>query len=205
MSTILDLQVGAGADDSRWYFGVPPTWGNTSAIYGAGSGGGTVYYHSEARFTSVSIAQGSTIDAAYITLTASQNQSSSAVKSLLSSENSDNATQITSYADFISRAKTSTVAWDGLAGWTTDTAYNSPSLITPIQTVISRASWVSNNALRVFWDDNTSDSGAVRFGYSYDASTTKTTKLHIEYTAAGGGGISRPVAVYHQRHHNKAM
>ena len=185
----LDLQVGASTDDAVTYES-NDWWGLTNSHFGAGNNGATYYKcGSGARFTNVTIPQGATIITAYLTLTASQNQSSATCYSKISAEDVDDAaTFADDQAAFITRFNNHTTArvdWDAIGAWALDTEYNSPEIKTIIQEIVNRAGWSSGSAVVVFWEDfdNLSSSGAIRFAHSYDGSTTKAPKLHIEYTA----------------------
>jgi hypothetical protein len=141
------------------------------------------------RFLNVTIPQGATVTAAYLTLRASGNESGTICRTRLSAENVDNANAFSTKADFDSRwaNRTATVDWDNIPAWTKDTDYNSPSIVSQIQTVINRGGWASGNAIVIFWEDfeqRSSVAEAERAAYSYDGSITYAPKLHIEYTPA---------------------
>jgi hypothetical protein len=175
----LDLQVNASANDvTRW----DPGFDIMDNLLCGHDGAQTI--SSAMRFTNVTIPQGATITAAYLTLyTEPVNNPGSGitVNTNIYAENSDNAAQITSNADYDSRALTSPEAWNGIPAWAVNSSYNSQSIISVIQAVVSRPGWTSGNAIHILWKDNASSSGAWRRCYSYNFSTIKAPKLHIEY------------------------
>ena len=190
----LDRQVAASADDikvgwdgSAWGFnltGIAQIVGYYSSTDYKNGGG--------MRFLNITIPKGSTITAAYITLTCRAAASLTVVNSKIKGEAADNPVTFSTLADYQGRAKTTAVvSWDAIPAWTKDTDYNSPEIKTIIQEIIDRANWSSGNALVIFWDDHDNLSTQValtrRPGYSYDDSPTKAPKLHIEYTPAAKG------------------
>jgi len=186
----LDRQVGAGIDDCRrywtgayWSFSVEDgaQWAGywSSAAYKAGGG---------MRFANVTIPKGATITAAYLTLQARDSHSLTTVNSCIKGEAADNAASFSNVTDFDNRVRTSAnVAWDSIPAWTAGIDYNSPEVKTVIQEIINRAGWASGNALVIFWDDfddrSTHTDGVCRVGRSYDGTTTKCARLHIEYSS----------------------
>jgi len=197
MSVILDLAIGTNTDDAIRIYG-------TTGYYSNAGSGNTVGWASSAyaqysagmRFTGVTIAQGSTIDTATLIITCKTSGSVTTVNSRVRAEDVDNAATFGNQADwdarFPSGVTTATADWDAIAAWTANTEYSSPEIKTVIQEIVNRASWASGNAMVIFWDDyddrSTHATNAIRVGYSYDNDSTKPVKIHIEYTAAGGGG-----------------
>lgn len=184
----LDRQVGASSDDcfvdwdgAVWTLSLTRIMAcvgyNTSSSYKRGGG---------YRFTNISIPKGSTITAAYITITCDQSATVDTVNSGIHGEDVDDAAQFSDYTDYSGRPRTTAVVnWDAIGNWTKDVEYDSPEIKTIIQEIIDRAGWASGNAMVIFWDDHDDRSSHVsscrRRGYSYDGSTTKAPKLHIEY------------------------
>jgi hypothetical protein len=144
------------------------------------------------RFTNITLPKGSTINSACITLTADGDQSVATVNSKVRGEDVDNAAQFSDETDYWARPRTSAeVNWDNIPAWTAETEYDSLDIKTVIQEIIDRDGWSSGNALVIFWDDHDDRSSHVsdcrRIGYSYDGSSTKAPKLHIEYTEPAAG------------------
>ena len=180
----VDLQVGANTDDCCSLHST--NFSTAAGSYKAGHQDATNNnLRSGARFTNVTIPKDATIDVAYLTIQARSGESGTTALTNLMAEDTDDAATFSDLTDFNGRARTAAVAWDSIAGWTTDADYNSVSIVTPIQTVINRAAWASGNALVVFWENDGSDSLAFRNGKSYETSAPAAPKLHIEYTVKG--------------------
>ncbi len=150
----LDLQVQVSADDvyRRQY-------DNYFAITDVLIVGGrslTFDYGGCMRFTNVAIPKGANITTAYLTFRAYDDRSVSIVNCRIRAEQVDNATQISTGASYDTRlaGATAAVDWNGIGAWTTSTEYNSPSIVSVIQTIVNRAGWVSTNAINIFWDDH---------------------------------------------------
>jgi hypothetical protein len=195
----LDLQIVASADDCRvrwsgsaWELDAATTsqWVGVGGLPNTKAGGGM-------RFQSVTIPQGATVTTAYLTLTCQGSDSLTVVNSVIIGEGVDNAAAFSNIADYQARRGTivggandnnitsASVSWNAIPAWTLDTEYNSPEIKTIIQEIVNRAGWASGNALVLFWDDHAGNTTQVtntrRRGYSYDGSTAKAPKLHIEY------------------------
>jgi len=197
-------QVGASTDDCyrSLYFGGGTYWALTSTNYGAGCGSSQYNrYGGGARFTNITIPAGSTIDTTYMTLRCNTtNNTGTVCRTRFSAEDVDDApTFADDSAAFDARWSNRTTAimdWDGIATWTKDTDYNTPTtdgvttFASIIQEVIDRGGWASGQDIVVFWEDfdDRSDHNALayRSAYSYDGSATYAPQLIIEYTEGGG-------------------
>jgi hypothetical protein len=187
----LDLQVGADSDNAKRY------WDGSSWVWEqpAYSGQDTGYYTSAVckmgggmRFTNVTIPQGASITAAYLTLRSRYTTSVTVVNSRIKGEAADNAATFSTEADFNGRARTTaSVDWDNIPAWTNGVDYNSPGIKTIIQEIVNRSGWASGNALVIFWDDfddrSTHANDACRLAKCYAQGAATAPKLHIEYTA----------------------
>ena len=152
------------------------------------------------RFQNVTIPQGAPITTAYLTFTAAASDSLDNVNSVIIGEDTDNAATFSTIADYKARRGTivggsnnnnitsASVTWNAIGHWTAETTYNSPDISSIIQEIVNRSGWVSGSALVLFWDDHAGNSTPIssthRQAYSYDGSTTKCAKLHIEYSSA---------------------
>ncbi len=196
-------QVGAGTDDCIVYWLNGAAWTITTgdAQHGAGyfnanvnkMGGGM-------RWLNVTIPQGSTITAAYITLTSNAAQTATVVNTKIIGDDEDNAATFGTIANYQSRRGTSVggannnlrttaeVLWDGIGNWALNTAYNSPEIKTVIQEIISRGGWSSGNALALFWDDHdvrgTQSAPRYRLSYAFNASPPNSPELTVTWTGA---------------------
>jgi hypothetical protein len=179
--------VATSADDVA---SVGTNFSTTNQSYAAGQISGFIN-DSAARFITINIPQGSTINSAYLTLVAAADRTATTMLTDLYAEATNTASQITSEADFNGRATTSGVAWDNIGSWASGTAYVSPDIATPVQEVINRTGWQSGNAINIFWKDRGSTNGALRNGASFD-NVTFTTKplLTIEYWVPKPPGVS---------------
>jgi len=191
----LDRQVGASADDARGYWtGAAWTFAADNIHQNAGYYTASVYkIGGGMRFTNITIPKGYIIINAYITLTCRNSRSGTVVRTKIRGEDADNPSAFSDYSDYSGRPRTSAeVNWDNIPAWTADTEYDSPDIKTVIQEIIGRAGWSSGNALVIFWDDHDDRSDhnaeAFRDGQSYDGSSSKAPKLHIEYTPPATGG-----------------
>jgi len=145
------------------------------------------------RFTNITIPKGSTITAAYITITARADRSATVVNSKIHGEDADSPSAFSDYSDYSGRPRTSAeVNWDDIPAWTQNNEYDSPDISAIIQEIIDREGWASGNALVIFWDDHddrsTHSDQTNRAGQSYDGSSGQAPELHIEYTEPAAGG-----------------
>ena len=186
----LDLQVGASSDDCLKYFQSGSPQFNLVASQDTAGYYNATYskYGCGMRFLNVTIPQGATITAAYLTFNCQAVWSGTVVRTRVKGEAIDNAATFSTLADFDARTRTSaSVDWDAIAAWAVDTNYNSIDIKTIIQEIVNRAGWASGNALVLFWDDfddrSDHNANAIRAGKDYDISPTYAPKLHIEYSA----------------------
>ncbi len=193
-STEVDEQVGASADDA--YHRLATDYWSRAYVYdAAGAGSETIYqYGCGMRFQTVDIAQGTTVTTAYITFTAKVSRDGANCLTRITGEDVDDAPEFADDKDaFDTRYNNHTTAvvdWDNIGAWAYDSEYNSASIVSVINEILARANWVANNDLVLFWQDyddrSTHAANNQRYGYSYDSSTAKAPKLHIEYTEGGG-------------------
>ena len=111
------------------------------------------------RFLNVAIPQGTTINAANLIITSSEN-TNDACGTRISAENVDNPAvfSVDDYAAAHARWVNRTVArvdWDftPFDVWILNAEYNSPDIAVVIQEIINRLGWVSGNAIAIFWND----------------------------------------------------
>jgi len=178
----IDEQVGASSDDATRRL-VPSYFGLT-AYNNAGDYSSTSYdYASGARFTTVDIPQGVTIDVAYLELKA-ETLYGSIPTTVIEGEDTDNAATFSTEANYDGRARTTAnVNWTP-AAWVTDTWYQSSSIVSVVQEIVNRAGWAANNAMAFFWRDAAGWGGVPKLltACSYDWGAANAPKLHIEYT-----------------------
>jgi fibronectin type III domain protein len=143
------------------------------------------------RFTSVTIAQGSTISAATVSPWIGTADTVSGLGVFC--EAADNSAALSSSSTNISSRTESTHS----ATWTatlTASAFNaSPSIVNPVNDVISRPGFASGNALTVILDDGTGqNSNCAVEGYA--GSSSEAAELSITYTT-GGSTPSAPTGL----------
>ena len=179
---VLDLQVGAGADDAEEKddgFNFSST--ETLVVLHDNSNAAS-RFNGGFRFLNVTVANANTIDLAYLSLNLDTTFFDDPNFNI-HTENVDNAVSFVTTADVTSRARAaSPVLWSALGVGTG--FVNSPEIKTIIQARVNAAGWVSGNALVILCIPPGTTSQQFR-AYTYDNDTTKAAKLHIEYTAGG--------------------
>jgi hypothetical protein len=177
--TTLNLQVSASSDDCSLNSGAninltdtqSPYWLGTSVTRGWG-----------ARFLSVSIANSSTIDVAYLTYTPLTSVSDPSQSVAVKADDTDDAATFSTYANFTGRTQTTASLSYAVPAQTGNTPINTGSIVSIIQEVVNRSGWSSGNALAILQSEasvGTEDPTA----HSYDSDTAKAGKLHIQYSA----------------------
>ncbi len=134
------------------------------------------------RFTSVTIAQGSTISAA--TVSPWINTSDSISGTGVYCEAADNSATLSSSSTNISSRTESTHSATWSATLTASAFNASPSIVNPVNDVISRPGFASGNALTVILDDGIGqNSNCAVEGYA--GSPSEAAEISITYTAGG--------------------
>lgn len=191
--TVLNLQVAAGTDDAHERangtgFTATDSYLNcrASATVDRGSGG--------LRFANVTIPQGANIISAVLTVEPIGATVDNAAVDIRA-EDVDNAANFSTTPDVISRARTvASVPWtedDIPVGGT------SPNIAAVVQEVVSRAGWVSGNALVIIIDGRLSPDKAFRPA-SFEHATLNPIKLDITYATIflmSVGGTMTPAGV----------
>ncbi len=190
------FQVGASTDDCFRRL-TTASFSLTGGTLAVGAFSATIYQQGAGmRFLNVTIPQGSTIDVAYLTLRCGFASSGTAVNSRISAEDVDDApTFADDGAAFDTRwaaRTTARVDWDAIPAWTLNVDYDSPSIITVIQEIVDRESWVSGQDIVIFWEDfedrSTHADEARRVAHSWNGSAEFAPKLVITYTTGWSGG-----------------
>ena len=197
--TVLDLQVGAGANDGLWRDD-EASYSNTGVTNNVGwlDTPNDQLYNWQ-RFTGISGLSGATIDVSYMDWTGttanSPNAGGSFSQSILAEESAA-PTAPTTAADGNSRVTTTnSVVWSVAL---VNGNNRSPSLNTVIQEI---ADTYDPTVIQLFAKFVSADPNANRINRpdSYDYDTTKAPKLHVEYTA--GVGVSGEGVVRLGRRH----
>lgn len=178
-----NFAITTGADDGQWTSSV---FSSTSTSMPLGNNGSSVKLFT--RFQNITIPQGALISSATLTLTVAIATSTTTVNVTLQANASDNAVAPTSIATGNALATTTaTVAWNAIPAWgSTGVAQVAPDIATVVQEVISRAGWVSGNALMLLIYDNASGS-ASRLAAAFDHATFQEPQLSITYTPVVSG------------------
>lgn len=175
-----DFYILSSGDDLMVWPGSMFSSTNTVVRLGTGSTGGD--YSGAFRFQNINIPKGSTITAAYIKFKSLEDNAGTTVNSKIRAEAADNATQITSYANYYARTRTSAQITQTLPTWYLNTWYQSLDIKSVVQEVINRSGWASGNAVNIFWENNSSTAAKSRAAYSYDQGASYAAILHVEYT-----------------------
>lgn len=188
--TTINPAVGASANDAKWglFYG-DADYANDSADLWVGNriNGAREDFSIALRFTNVTIPQGATIDAAYVTLRGENTDSTSGLIASIWAADADNQSMPADYdaCEALTRT-TATASWTDPAV-TSGSNINTPSIATVIKEVVDRAGWASGNALVVCIENNQSSDGVYRSFHSYDSNSSYAPVLHIEYTEASSG------------------
>ena len=188
--TTINPAVGASANDAKWglFYG-DADYANDSADLWVGNriNGAREDFSIALRFTNVTIPQGATIDAAYVTLRGENTDSTSGLIASIWAADADNQSMPADYdaCEALTRT-TATVSWTDPAV-TSGSNINTPSIATVIKEVVDRAGWASGNALVVCIENNQSSAGVYRSFHSYDSNSSYAPVLHVEYTEASSG------------------
>ncbi|MCL4366208.1 DUF2341 domain-containing protein [Patescibacteria group bacterium] len=196
----LDYQVGASADDGRWFSSPNAFFDSTSA-----NGFGTMGYQDAsypngntfARFTGVTIPAGSTINTAYLSFDSGSNDSGSVALNISAVKEANPAAPI-SVVDADGRTLTGTVAW-APGGWSAATWYNTVSIVSVVQELVNTYSYSAGSAMLYYVKDNNSTGQRTALLYDYTTvPVVDAPKLHIEYTGNYYNGSLDEVRVYNR-------
>ncbi len=134
-------------------------------------------------FTDVAIAQGSTIDTAYLQCYAVSSDGTAAMK--IDAHDADTGSPPTTFAEYGSRPRTdANVEWDPSA-WSAANWYDSDSIVSIIQEIVDREGWESGNDILIFCDNATGAGwgGSKDFlVWINDATPSNATKLVVTHT-----------------------
>lgn len=175
--TILNLQVGAGADDAHEQQD-DSSFSSSDVSAKSSSSTGTPWI-SGFRFTGVTVPSSAQITTAILQLRA-RSASFDDANFDIHAEDVDNAVNFSSNADVWNRVRTSaSVAWieDGVLSNTHD---SSPDIAAVIQEIIGRPGWVSGNALVILCKGKT-DIDKTFYADTYEEAPAQAAKLDITY------------------------
>jgi hypothetical protein len=144
------------------------------------------------RFNSITIPPGTSVTSAYLTFTAFGTTNTGVTVDTVIQGEADLAPQpFTTYADFISRPKTSQMAyWQNVSPWVKGVAYQSPDLAQVVQAIVNQSGWQSGNSIVLFWGDTNGQSSSIpnasRKAYSYSLNPSFAVSLTIIYDSYVG-------------------
>ncbi|MEP4101781.1 PilC/PilY family type IV pilus protein [Paraglaciecola sp.] len=146
------------------------------------------------RFNNVALPQGATISNAYLEFTAYQTSSSTTASFNISGADEDDPSSFKSYSRYLlkNKSKTAPVAWTNISKWTKNYSYQSPSVSSIVETIVSRSGWESGNDMVFIF----SDFVGTRGGYTYNGKPSGTVRLIIEYEGAATPGSTSTVREY---------
>lgn len=178
----VNASIAADADDG-YETGGAWTGGETVHFLGEFSGTG---YHTGLRFSGITIAQGSTISQADLSQYVSTTNGDGGTGTIYC-----RATDNAAVFDGSNRPSTVTKTTASVAvPASTATGTQTFNIAAPVQEVISRAGWVSGNALGVAIVATITSGYQIRRWESKENAGTNHATLSITYTAAAGGGTS---------------
>jgi hypothetical protein len=139
------------------------------------------YYRAFFRFVNVTIPQGSTITAAYLTFVADANYNNTHNTTIYGEQN-NNAATLSTFADLNARTLTSTsVVWSEGA-WTAQQSYDSDDISTIIQELLDDYSGLTNANIAIILHAAGAGYGNQHGCKSYDLSSTLCAALTITWT-----------------------
>ena len=139
------------------------------------------------KFDNISVPRGVTITTAYIQFTTedAEGDTGSATVKIYGQDSSNAQSFSSSKGNISSRPHTSNyVSWtvpNWVSGNDAGAAQKTPELKSLVQGIVNKGDWNSGNSIAFLI--KRSDGGNDRDAFSYDGSTTKAPKLHIEYSA----------------------
>ena len=135
------------------------------------------------RFQSVNIAQGATIQSAFLDFT-TRNRNTSRANATIEGLNIANVSTFTSTRRNLSSQPTTNaiVAWDGIPGTARNKLFSSPDVATIVQEIVNRSDWQSGNAMGLV----IKTSQGFRLPHSRNSSSTLQPKLRIQMQAVAG-------------------
>jgi len=186
MIKVVRVRVAASGDDGQ--ADSTGTWDSALALTYVGNIGFGIQAHGWARFLGIRVPRGAKIVHAYLDYIEYDALSGAGIKSTIKAEAADNPTQVVSYADFVSRTRTTAYArWNDISDLAINAPARSPDIRQVIQEVVNRIGWADGNAISLFHEDAGSVAWAFRSFWAYEGSTTKAPLLHIEYEDGLGG------------------
>ncbi|MCH7554177.1 MAG: hypothetical protein IIC82_09310, partial [Chloroflexi bacterium] len=138
-----------------------------------------------ARITNVTIANGATINTATASVWG-RNAETTAVESVIEAVDADDPAAPTDEASWNAQAyTTASVTWDFSTTFTDNVEFPTPSIVSVIDELITRAGWASGQAMIIYiFDDLDTDTDRRRSAYSYDGNSAQGLALDVDHGAA---------------------
>jgi len=184
MSSTVNYQVGAGADDGYWIVDVFANDAEDGDICGDYFGDPFTLF---LRFTGVTIPVGATITASKIQLYyrfSEEYDEGADPKCTIYADDQANPSAVSSVSDGDGRTKTTASVAADLPE--SGTWWDSPELKTIIQELVNSYSYASGSAMQFLLPGNPAGAGCI-FIHSYDTAPLKAAKLSITYTEEATG------------------
>jgi len=179
---VVSVSTGASTDDCYVY--TNPTGIDLTQIYtivGLGTPSLPSSYSSGFRFLNVTVPPNAIISAAYMTITAYSELSTTTMLTSISAEQSTTAATFSTYSDYVGRTHTTaSIAWNFSDAWTAGSTYNTVDFSSVISELISDYQGLANANIVIFIANNGSGSNQTRYIDSYD-NGSGFPLLYIEY------------------------
>jgi hypothetical protein len=183
----LDYQVGSGPLDFYIAYNAPGSggsfWPNFSDLMIC-SASATSHNNAGVVFTSVTIPDGATIGAAYMSCKAYDSRAITTATLALYAEKAASPDAPTSAATYWARTMTTAAGSWSPAAWTSGTWYDSGSFTGPLAELMGSYSYKAGANMHLELRNNGSNDTALRRMCSYNNGASNAAKLHIEYTSA---------------------
>lgn len=132
-------------------------------------------------FTAVNIPVGATVSEAFLSLIGDAYGDAVTCKVKISAEDTDNAANLTTYANFVARARTTEHTHWTIPTVNVDGDFYPSGLQDILNEVVSRPGWAYGNNLTIFMDDDSSSAGAYREFCAFNHAGSKYPVLTLEY------------------------
>lgn len=138
------------------------------------------------RFLNVDIEPKTPIRSAYLRLTAFANYDVDTIRSYIRGEKSLIPNPFTTYADYLSRPKTTTkIDWSNIEHWVVNKQYATVDISPIIQEIIDQPGWSAGNPIAIFYTDEDDRSDHVpvcmRHAFAYSVAPDQAPVLSINY------------------------
>ena len=176
ISVTIDSENGMCYDDGGCFIG------GVALRMGYRPGAGYLDIFTGFRFPNIAIPQGATIDSAYLTYVAYNNDASTDDVKVWAEATDDAAVfNTTTRTPKSVTAGSNSVAWT-LPNQTANSSYTSPDIKTVVQEVVNRAGWSSGNGLAILVRNNGATENHIFIAADYGIGAS----IAINYTAGGG-------------------